>query len=188
MMRQRLRDPGAQVLRMTTAPSVGIGRLLREASAAFNRVFRMRLAPLGVTYGQFQYLQSLWDEDGLTQTELTRRVGVEIAASTAILDSLEARKLIRRERNPTDRRKLHVYLTPAGAALKDALMACAAATNMTARRGITNAEMLAMFDVVARIRANMKDAAAAEDDDAVEAAPAVAKPRPARRARKAAAR
>src|SRR5579862_2941460 len=133
MMRQRFRDPGAQVLRMTTAPRVGIGRLLREASAAFNRVFRMRLAPLGVTYGQFQYLQSLWDEDGLTQTELTRRVGVEIAASTAILDSLEARKFIRRERNPTDRRKLHVYLTPAGAAMKDALMACAVATNMTAR-------------------------------------------------------
>ena len=185
-MRQRLRDPGAQVLRLTTVPGVGIGRLLREASAAFNRVFRMRLAPLGVTYGQFQYLQSLWDEDGLTQTELTRRVGLEIAASTAILDSLEARKLIRRERNPTDRRKLHVYLTPAGAALKDALMACAAATNMTARRGITNAEILAMYDVVARIRANMRDAAAAEEDAAVETANP--KPRPARRARKAAAR
>jgi DNA-binding MarR family transcriptional regulator len=181
-MRQRLRDPGAQVLRMTTVPSVGIGRLLREASTAFNRVFRMRLAPLGVTYGQFEYLQSLWEKDGLTQTELTRRVGVEIAASTAILDSLEARKFIRRERNPTDRRKLHVYLTPAGAALKAALVPCAVATNLTARRGITNAEILAMYDIVARIRANMWAAAAAEDDDAA------AKPRPARRARKAAAR
>ena len=183
MTGSRLRDRGAQVLTMTTAPNVGIGRLLREASTAFNRVFRMQLAPLGVTYGQFQYLQGLWEADGLTQIELTRNVGVEIASSTAILDSLEARKLIRRERNPSDRRKLHVYLTPTGAAMKDALMACAGATNATARRGISNADILALFDIAGRIIQNMK--AAVADEETIE----TARPRPARHSpRKAAAR
>jgi DNA-binding MarR family transcriptional regulator len=165
----------ARVLKIAMPPSVGIGRLLREASATFNRVFRLQLAPLGVTYGQFQYLQSLWEEDGLTQTELTRKVGVEIASSTAILDSLEERKFIRRVRNPTDRRKIHVHLTPAGAATKAALVACAIATNTTARKGISNAEIVALFDVVGRIVANLKSAATIEADDAPDSSRA--KPR-----------
>lgn len=148
-----------------TMPQAGIGRLLRTASTAFNRVFRMQLAPQGVTYGQFQYLQSLWEADGLTQTELTRKVGVEMASSTAILDSLEERGFIKRARNSSDRRKIHVYLTTEGAALKRNLMACAIATNAIARRGISNSEALALFDIVGRIFKNLK----AHTDDDLEA-------------------
>jgi MarR family transcriptional regulator, organic hydroperoxide resistance regulator len=170
---------------MTTPPLTGLGRLLREASTVFNKVFRMRLAPLGVTYGQFQYLQSLWEADGLTQTELTRRVGIEIASSTAILDSLETLKFIRRVRSPTDRRKIHVYLTSAGAAMQDALTACAIATNTTARRGLSNAEIASLFGGLRRIVENMKSAAATDG----EAEPAAARPKPPPRAsRKASAR
>jgi DNA-binding MarR family transcriptional regulator len=167
---------------MKTPPITGLGRLLRETSTVFNKVFRMRLAPLGVTYGQFQYLQSLWEADGLTQTELTRRVGIEIASSTAILDSLEALKFIRRVRSPTDRRKIHVYLTPAGAATQDALTACAIATNTTARRGLSNAEVVALFDVLCRIVANMRTASTTDDEDTPEPSRAKAAPRAPRKA------
>lgn len=137
------------------APQVGIGRLLRTASTTFNRVFRMQLSPLGITYGQFQYLQGLWAADGLSQADLTRKVGVEMASSTAILNSLEDHKLIRRVRNRTDRRKIHVYLTAEAAALNNDLMACAVTTNAIARRGISNNEILALFDILARLIDNM---------------------------------
>jgi DNA-binding MarR family transcriptional regulator len=170
---------------MATPPLTGLGRLLREASTAFNKVFRMRLAPLGVTYGQFQYLQNLWEADGLTQTELTRRVGIEIASSTAILDSLEASKFIRRVRSPTDRRKIHVYLTPTGAAMEDALTACAIATNTTARHGLSNTEIASLFGGLRRIVENMRSASATDSE--AEPAPARSKPPP-RAARKALAR
>ena len=55
--------------------------------------------------GQFQHLRNLWVENGLTQAELSRRIGIEMASSTAILDSLEAAKFITRVRNTTDRRR-----------------------------------------------------------------------------------
>ena len=55
-----------------------------------------------------------------------------MASSTAILDSLEAEGLITRVRNASDRRKINVFLTPAGAALKKPLMACAAKANKQA--------------------------------------------------------
>src|SRR5712672_414674 len=80
-------------------PKTGIGMLLRDADTAFNRYLRTRLAAHAVTFGQFQHLRNLWVEDGLTQAELSRRIGIEMASSTAILDSLEAQRLVTRMRN-----------------------------------------------------------------------------------------
>jgi len=143
-------------------PAIGIGMLLHEADMRFNRHLRQELAAHGVTFGQFQHLRNLWVENALTQAELSRRVGIEMASSTTILDSLEAEGLITRVRNATDRRKINVFLTPAGAALKKPLMACAARANRRARRGLTDAELASVFAHVGRIIANLKALRAVE--------------------------
>jgi MarR family transcriptional regulator, organic hydroperoxide resistance regulator len=161
----------------TAPPTIGLGRLMREASTAFNRVFKAKLAPMGISYGQFQYLQGLWEGDGLTQTELTRKVGVEMAASTAILDSLEKRKLIKRVRNSSDRRKIEVYLTAAGAGLKDQLLACAIDANKVARQGVSNASMMGLFDTLGRVIRNLENAQMPTDDDSDQIATAPKAPR-----------
>jgi MarR family transcriptional regulator, organic hydroperoxide resistance regulator len=138
--------------------------LLREADAAFNRYLRQALAAHQVTFGQFQHLRNLWVENGLTQAELSRRIGIEMASSTAILDSLEAERLVTRLRNAGDRRKINVFLTPAGAALQKPLMACAAKANKQARRGLSDAEVATMFAHVGRIIANFKALRDAESE------------------------
>jgi MarR family transcriptional regulator, organic hydroperoxide resistance regulator len=150
-------------------PAIGIGMLLREADMGFNRYLRQELADHEVTFGQFQHLRNLWVENGLTQAELSRRVGIEMASSTAILDSLEAEALITRVRNATDRRKINVFLTPAGAALKKPLMACAAKANKHARKGLTDAQLATVFEHVGRIIENLEAlrAAAHEVEEAV---------------------
>src|SRR3981081_468198 len=121
--RERAGKP--QRLRRTPArpPKTGIGMLLRDADTAFNRYLTAQLVAHGVTFGQFQHLRNLWVENGLTQAELSRRIGIEMASATARLDSLASGKLITRVRNTTDRRKINVFLTPAGATLEKALMA-----------------------------------------------------------------
>ena len=43
---------------------------------AFSREFRARLADRGFTFGEFIHLERLWQEDGLNQKELSRRVGI----------------------------------------------------------------------------------------------------------------
>jgi DNA-binding MarR family transcriptional regulator len=144
-------------------PKTGIGMLLRDADSAFNRYLTAQLAVHGVTFGQFQHLRNLWVEDGLTQAELSRRIGIEMASSTAILDSLEAGKLITRVRNAADRRKINVFLTPAGAALEKALMACAADANKRASKGLSKAEVAHLFTLAGRIIENFKTLRAAGD-------------------------
>jgi DNA-binding MarR family transcriptional regulator len=157
-----------QGLRGTPArpPKTGIGMLLRDADTAFNRYLTAQLAVHGVTFGQFQHLRNLWVENGLTQAELSRRIGIEMASSTAILDSLEAAKLITRVRNTADRRKINVFLTPAGAALEKPLMACAADANKRASKGLTQAEVAYLFALAGQIIENFKTLRAASASSA----------------------
>ena len=159
--RERAGKP--QRLRRTPArpPKTGIGMLLRDADTAFNRYLTAQLAVHGVTFGQFQHLRNLWVENGLTQAELSRRIGIEMASSTAILDSLEAAKLATRVRNTADRRKINVFLTPAGAALEKPLMACAADANKHARKGLSKAEVAHLFSLVGQVIENFKTLRAA---------------------------
>ena len=137
-------------------PKTGIGMLLREADSAFNRYLTAQLAVHGVTFGQFQHLRNLWVEDGLTQGELSRRIGIEVASSTTILDSLESDGLITRVRNAADRRKMNVFLTPAGAALETPLMACAADANKRASKGLSKPELARLFSIAGQIIENFK--------------------------------
>jgi DNA-binding MarR family transcriptional regulator len=170
-----------QGLRGTPArpPKTGIGMLLRDADSAFNRYLTAQLAVHGVTFGQFQHLRNLWVEDGLTQAELSRRIGIEMASSTAILDSLEAGKLITRVRNAADRRKINVFLTPAGAALEKALMTCATHANKRASKGLSKAEVAHLFTLAGRIIENFKTLRAAGASSVKADLPLAQKLRPA---------
>jgi DNA-binding MarR family transcriptional regulator len=138
-----------------------------------------QLAGHGVTFGQFQHLRNLWVEDGLTQAELSRRIGIEMASSTAILDSLEAGKLITRVRNAADRRKINVFLTPAGAALEKALMTCATHANKRASKGLSKAEVAHLFALAGQIIENFKTLRAAGASSVKADAPLAQKLRPA---------
>lgn len=152
-------------------PDIGIGKRLRRAHMAFSREFRNRLAECGVTFGQFIHLERLWEEDGLNQTELSRRVGIASPSSTAILDSLEKRGHIRRQRNSADQRNINVFLTAAGAKLKNELMDCAKDINRLARSGMTKDEIVMLFSALDRIIDNLDKPAAKPESVSVAKPP-----------------
>ncbi len=141
----------AAVPHSTTArhsPDVGLGMLLRDANIAFNRVLRNHLSTYGITFGQFQHLRHLWDEDGLSQVALSDRIGIAKAESTGVLDSLDRLGLIRRERDGSDRRRSLVFLTQKGLDLRPALWVCAKEVNRRARNGLSDAEVATMFELI----------------------------------------
>ena len=63
---------------------------------------------------QFQILGLLHDNGGLAQRELMQTMGVDPSILVTLLNPLEADGLVTRERDPTDRRRHLVTLTPAG--------------------------------------------------------------------------
>jgi MarR family transcriptional regulator for hemolysin len=162
----RTRRPSAQLRTASpkSPPSVGLGLLLRNADMTFNRALREELLRHGITFSQFQHLRHLWEANGVTQVALSRRIGIATASSTAVLDSLEKLRLIRRVRDERDRRKINVFLTPAGAALEQPLMACAIAVNADARCGLSAAEVATLFAIAERIVVNLRTRRNARDD------------------------
>jgi len=156
-------------------PPIGIGKLLRRSHLAFSKILRERLKEHNVSFSEFVHLERLWYDDGLNQTELSRRVGVETASSTAVLNALEKRRYIRRERDERDRRNVRVFLEPAGAELEAMLLECAAGINAVARQGLTKADVAEFFRILSIIAENLEAAGrGAEAKPSAEAARAKA--------------
>ncbi|MER7364550.1 MarR family winged helix-turn-helix transcriptional regulator [Nonomuraea wenchangensis] len=77
------------------------------------------LVPLGLHAGQEMLLNQLWREDGLTQSELIARLGVEPPTVTKTLQRLERAGFVHRSPDPDRPRLIRVHLTEAGKALRD---------------------------------------------------------------------
>ncbi len=56
-------------------PSESSGYLVRDAHRAFQRLLERRIAPHGITRGQWYFLRVLWTEDGPSQRELSTGSG-----------------------------------------------------------------------------------------------------------------
>ncbi|WP_349676722.1 MULTISPECIES: MarR family transcriptional regulator [unclassified Thalassolituus] len=67
----------------------------------------------GLTAPQLLILQLLRQQEELTVGEVAQKVSLSQATVTTIIDRLEKRGLVRRERGSSDKRKVFVYLTPA---------------------------------------------------------------------------
>jgi MarR family transcriptional regulator, organic hydroperoxide resistance regulator len=124
-------------------PALGwsFGFVFREADRAFGENFRRDLAPHGITLGQWYFLRELWDEEGLSQRELSKRVGVREPTTGKAIELMARRGLILRHRRPGDHRSLYIYLTPKGRALRKKILALAISFNARAVRGFTAARL-----------------------------------------------
>ena len=88
--------------------------LIRDTRRLLLKCIEIRLARHGIPLGAWFPLRILYEEDGITQRELSRKLGYLDAAAGAIVEVMEKLKLVRRVRNVDDRRKINVFLTPLG--------------------------------------------------------------------------
>jgi len=131
------------------------GYLVRDAHRAFQRLLEKRIAPYGVTRGQWYFLRVLWTEDGVSQRELSARVGMMEPTTVIALRTMEKSGLIRRVRSPDDRRKAQVWLTPKARRLRGELLAVARGITDQAEAGVARDDLAVFRRVIARMTANL---------------------------------
>lgn len=99
-------------------PRESPGFLLWQVSNAWQRLQREALADLHLTHVQFVLLAGVaWlheREAPLTQARLAAHARTDVMMTSQVLRTLEAKKLIRRTRDPTDRRAKVLAPTKAG--------------------------------------------------------------------------
>ena len=141
--------PAAEAAEELLPPATSVGYLVRQTHRAFMRSLQARIAPHGVSVGMWYFLRVLWEEDGLSQRELSQRVGMMEPTTASALNTMERKGFVRRLRNRADRRIVNVFLTERGRGLRGQLLPLAAEVNRVALRDVTGEDL-------ARLRAILR--------------------------------
>ena len=136
-------------------PMDSAGYLVRDAHRAFQRLLEKRIAGHGITRGQWYFLRVLWEEDGLSQRELSARVGMMEPTTVIALRGMEKAGLIRRVRGAEDRRIARVHLTAKAQRLRERLLQLSQGVNDQAAEGIDPAELAQFRHLIARMTQNL---------------------------------
>jgi MarR family transcriptional regulator, organic hydroperoxide resistance regulator len=124
-------------------PNDRLAHLVKDATRALSRALQMRLTQYAVSYGHWTFLRILWETDGLTQRQLSEQAGVMEPTTFAALNALEKLGYITRRQRPDSRKKVYVFLTPKGRALKSKLVPLAEQVNEIAVRGAATPDIAA---------------------------------------------
>jgi MarR family transcriptional regulator, organic hydroperoxide resistance regulator len=90
--------------------------------------------------------------DGLPTLEIAARLLEASPGITRMLDKMEAKGLVRRERCREDRRQVLCYLTPAGLAVVNVLDEPVRRSTRECFQGLGNEELLELIELLDRIR------------------------------------
>jgi MarR family transcriptional regulator for hemolysin len=130
---------------------------LQRVAKALNRAFEEELAAAGGSVPMWLILVSLKSGRPETQRELAAAVGIQGATMTHHLDSLEKAGLVKRERDPANRRVQRVQLTKEGDAAFERLRKVAVRWDQRLRAGLGEKELATLARVLDKLSANAAD-------------------------------
>ena len=136
-------------------PIESAGYLVRDAHCAFQKLLEKRIAANGIARGQWYFLRVLWIEDGLSQRELSARVGMMEPTTVIALRSMEKAGLIRRARSSEDKRVAQVWLTAKAKRIREQMLLIARGINEDACQGVSREEFDTFRRAIARMTANL---------------------------------
>jgi DNA-binding MarR family transcriptional regulator len=113
-----------------------------------------RLAPLELSAAQFAVIASLAGEERKSASDLCKGISYDAGAMTRMLDRLEGKGLIRRNRSPDDRRLVHLELTDEGRVAYPRMRELALGVANRFLRGFTKAEARQLETFLTRMLEN----------------------------------
>jgi DNA-binding MarR family transcriptional regulator len=158
-------SPTATAIRQTrpfrTPSAEAVVALLLAAEALRNRLTDVFAAHEELTPQQYNVLRILRGagEAGLPTLEIVERMIERTPGVTRLLDRLEDKGLVRRERPADDRRRVVARATPRALALLKRLDPVVDAVDAQACAGLSAAECAAFVDSLVRVRERLADPA-----------------------------
>lgn len=153
----------ATMHRAEARPTPPPGRLdppweaLREANFLLRERGTRALQEFGLTYSDFAILD-LCSRAPAKASDVARRLGVSAAGATDAIDRLEARRLVRRVPDPTDRRVVLIRPTPGGERLHAQGASVKEAIVRYLGQAMTAAERASLAEGLGALRRALRDA------------------------------
>lgn len=136
-------------------PENSIGYLARMVFRSFSRLLERHTLEHQVSAGQWRFLRQLWREDGITQRELSERVGMREPTTVVALKGLEKAGFITRRKTAEDRRKTFIFLTPHARNLELLLAPMSAEIHEVATHGMSDDEVEQLQSLMRRVIDNL---------------------------------
>ena len=132
-------------------PPVGVAFLLSQVGAHAANSFEERLAAMELKPHHAGLLRMLGSNPGLSQKELCDVFGIFPSRLVVLLDQLEARGLMKRRDDASDRRGHRVYLTKAGRTVLTGIGRLTVALETDLCAALTGAERATLGGLLTRI-------------------------------------
>lgn len=141
---------------MTMSRDESIGLYTSHTVKNIIRFLTLHLKDFDVTPEQWTVLKRLAEQDGISQKQLAIRSEKDQPTVTRILDILERKELIYKQKNAEDRRSFLIFITEKGMKAKEELSPFI--ENLyedTILKGISEEELEVYKSVLSQINANM---------------------------------
>ena len=136
-------------------PQDRLAHLVRDTARAYSRSLQARLARHHVAFGHWTFLRILWQKDGLTQRELSMRAGVMEPTTFSALKTMQGLGYIEIRHLAENKKNKHVFLTPLGQQLRQALVPLAQETNRISVKGLGAEEVVTARKVLLQLLHNL---------------------------------
>jgi MarR family transcriptional regulator for hemolysin len=137
-------------------PSHPIGLRLARAARTVSQAFERAMAEAGGSVPIWQVLLLVRSQNWETQSEMAEQLGITGATLTHHLNALEAKGLVRRWRESSNRRVQRVELTDAGVAMFNRLREVARRHDRVLRSQLTDEEVERLGELLARLEAGVQ--------------------------------
>ena len=109
------------------------------------------LRPLGLTPPQWSVLVRLTEEDGLTMSDVGKRLGFDKPTMTGLAARLEEKGLLARRSSPSDGRVTHLHATAAGRSAVADAVPLAAQINRRAASCLSSGEQKELLRLLRKV-------------------------------------
>lgn len=131
--------------------------LFTRTSAKMRKDYADALRAVDIYVGQDHLLWQLWNQDGVTQTELCERMGCEPPTLTNMVKKLEAYGLLIRKKDTFDARVTRVFLTEEGRNIRGPIDEIWEKHQDKMLKGISQEEQLLLKRLLQQIDRNLSE-------------------------------
>jgi DNA-binding MarR family transcriptional regulator len=131
--------------------------LLTQLTQAYRGLLESLMDRVGLHRAQVNVLCRLFEQDGMTQSEIADKLSVQGATITGMLQRMEEAGLITRRRDPDDNRLVRVYLTDSGRNQERAIGEQALRVEQAVFEGLSDQERAALRHMMKRMLHNMEN-------------------------------
>ena len=135
-----------------TDVSKSIGFLLAKAYQRACALYKEKFGNYELTPQQYGLLRFLWEEDGITQVELSSRSQIDRTTIGGLIDRLEQSGLLKRLPHPEDRRAYRISLTDAGKRLEKELSPLADELHNAILEPLSSAEVQTLLTILQKLK------------------------------------